>query len=126
MLRTSTKICKQIRPKILLGTDSTVTDTQDRSTVTAEGDSLVALPGGSPRWPVLLVSVTFTSQATELLACRGQTTQLTVLVHRVAEPVDPGVIADGIVSHINKDNLEVFVGTILCSDKNRGISTEQV
>jgi hypothetical protein len=36
-----------------------------------------------------------------------------VLVHRLAQPVDPWVIADGIVSHIHKDDLKVLVGAIL-------------
>jgi hypothetical protein len=36
-----------------------------------------------------------------------------VLVHRLAQPIDPWVIADAIVSHIHKDNLKVLVGAIL-------------
>jgi len=54
------------------------------STVAAEGEGLVALPGGPPRRPVLVVSVALATQTTELLACRGETTELTVLVHRIA------------------------------------------
>ena len=45
-----------------------------------------------------MVAGTLSTQTTELLASRGETTQLTVLVHRVAEPVDPWVVADSIVS----------------------------
>ena len=83
------------------------------STVAAEGEGLVALPGGSPRGPVLVVPVTLATQATVLLACRGETTELTVLVHSLAKPVDPWVVADGTVSHINQDDLKVLVGAIL-------------
>jgi hypothetical protein len=36
-----------------------------------------------------------------------------VLVHILAQPVDPWVIANGIVGHINKDDLKVLVGAIL-------------
>jgi hypothetical protein len=90
------------------------------STVAAEGEGLVALPGGSPWGPILLVCVTLATQTTELLASRGETTELTMLVHRLAQPVDPWVIADSIVSHIHKDNLKVLVGAILLlGDKGR-------
>lgn len=53
----------------------------------------------------------FTSR--HLAASRGEAAELAVLVHRVAEPVDPGVVAHGLVLHIHKDNLEVFVRGIL-------------
>ena len=84
------------------------------STVAAEGEGLVALPGGSPGWPVLVVGVALAAQATVLLASRGEATELAVLVHILAQPVDPGVVADSSVGNINKDDLKVFVGTILC------------
>ena len=84
------------------------------STVAAEGEGLVALPGGSPGGPVLVVGVALAAQATVLLASRGEATELAVLVHILAQPVDPGVVADGSVGNINKDDLKVFVGTILC------------
>ena len=54
------------------------------STVAAEGEGLVALPGGPPRGPVLVVCVALASQTTVLLACRGETTELAVLVHILA------------------------------------------
>ena len=71
----------------MLGTSSTVTVSKPRtscSAVAAEGEGLVALPGGSPGGPVLVVGVALAAQATELLACGGEATELTVLVHGVA------------------------------------------
>jgi hypothetical protein len=64
-----------------------------------------------------VVAGTLSAQTTELLASRGETTQLTVLVHRVAEPVDPWVVADGTVCNVNKDDLKVLVGGILHCEK---------
>jgi hypothetical protein len=71
-----------------------------------------------------VVAGTLSTETTELLASRGETTQLTVLVHRVAEPVDPWVVADSIVCNINKDDLKVLVGGILHCEKlaNKRIS----
>jgi len=71
---------------VLLGTSSTVTVSKHptSSAVAAEGEGLVALPGGSPGGPVLVVGVALAAQATELLACGGEATELTVLVHGVA------------------------------------------
>jgi hypothetical protein len=64
-----------------------------------------------------VVAGTLSAQTTELLASRGETTQLTVLVHRVAEPVDPWVVADSAVCNVNKDDLKVLVGGILRCEK---------
>ena len=64
-----------------------------------------------------MVAVTLATQTTEFLSCRGETTQLTVLVHRLAEPVDPWVVADSTVSNINKDDLKVLVGRVLQNKK---------
>jgi hypothetical protein len=61
-----------------------------------------------------VVPGTLATQATELLASRCETTKLTVLVHRVAEPVDPWVVADSIVSNIHEYHLKVLVGRVLC------------
>jgi hypothetical protein len=82
-------------------------------TVATKRDGLVALPGGPAGRSGLVVSVAFAAQATVLLASRGEATELTVLVHRLAEPVDPWVIADSAVSNIHKDDLKVLVGGVL-------------
>lgn len=48
-----------------------------------------------------------------LLASGGKTTGLTVLVNRVADPVVSGAVADSSVGGVDKDDLEVLVGSIL-------------
>jgi hypothetical protein len=48
-----------------------------------------------------------------LLANGSKTTSFTVLVNRVDDPVDASITTDGLVVGINKDNLEVLVGSIL-------------
>jgi hypothetical protein len=48
-----------------------------------------------------------------LLANGGKTTSFTVLVNGVDDPVDASITTDGLVVGINKDNLEVLVGSIL-------------
>jgi hypothetical protein len=97
--------------EVLLGRGSGIQ--AQSSTVAAEGEGLVALPGGSPGGPVLLVGVALAAQTTVLLASGGEATELAVLVHILAQPVDPGVVADGSVGNINKDDLKVLVGAIL-------------
>lgn len=52
-------------------------------------------------------------EATVFLSGGGQAAQLTVLVHRVADPVNTGVVADGLVGGVHKDNLKVLVHSIL-------------
>jgi hypothetical protein len=50
---------------------------------------------------------------TGLLAGGGKTASLTVLVHRVDDPVDAGVTADGLVLRVDEDDLVVLVGGVL-------------
>jgi hypothetical protein len=96
------------------------------STVAAEGEGLVALPGSSPGGPVLVVGGALAAQATVLLASRGEATELTVFVHTIAQPVDPWVIADGIVGNIDKDDLKVLVGTILCWQNDKALAQNRL
>ncbi len=58
-------------------------------------------------------AVTLDSKTTVLSAGRGEASSLTVLVHRVDDPVDARIVSDGDVLRINKDDLEVLVGRIL-------------
>jgi hypothetical protein len=53
------------------------------------------------------------SVAAVLLANGGKTTSLAVLVDRVDDPVDAGIATDSLVGGIDKDDLEVLVGSIL-------------
>ena len=60
-----------------------------------------------------MVSVTLSTKTTILLSLRGEPSQFSVLVHWVADPVDPRIISDGIVCRVHKDNLVVLVGRVL-------------
>lgn len=48
-----------------------------------------------------------------LLSSSGETSRLSVLVHGVADPVDSGIVSDGNVGRIDKNDLEVLVGGVL-------------
>jgi hypothetical protein len=52
----------------------------------------VLSPGGALAGPSLVVQVALAAQTTVLLPSTGQTAQLTVLVHRVADPVGTSVL----------------------------------
>ena len=58
-------------------------------------------------------AVSLHSQPTMLLAGRCESSPLTVLVHRVYNPVDARVIADAYVRRIDKYHFEVLIGRIL-------------
>jgi hypothetical protein len=52
-------------------------------------------------------------QTSALLARRCQATRLTMLVHRIADPVDARIAADSLVVWIYEDDFKVFVRGIL-------------
>jgi len=52
-------------------------------------------------------------ETTELLTGTGKSTQLTVLVDRVADPVDTGIVTDSLVCGVNKNDLEILVYRVL-------------
>jgi hypothetical protein len=58
-------------------------------------------------------AVALDAKTTVLAASGGKTTSLSVLVDRVNDPVDSGVVADSEVLGIDKDDLVVLVGGIL-------------
>ena len=47
------------------------------------------------------------------LSGSGESAKLAVLVNRVADPVDPSVVANGVVGRVDQDHLEVLVHSIL-------------
>lgn len=86
----------------------------DRLSVASEGESVSSLPGSSPGATNALVGeVTSLEHTTVVATSGGETTELTVLVSGVADPVDLGVVSDGIVRRIDKNDLVVLVGGIL-------------
>ena len=72
----------------------------------------MSLPGLSATGSGVVVLVT-TAETTGLLASGGKTTGLAVLVDGVDDPVDAGVLADGLVLGVNEDDLVVLVGGVL-------------
>ena len=83
-------------------------------TVSAHTLGVVALPLGSVGTTNGVVgSVTLDTKTTVLLASRGETTALSVLVDRIDNPVDARIVSDSSVVRIDKDNFEVLVGSIL-------------
>ena len=58
-------------------------------------------------------AVTLHSETTVLAASRCQTSSLSVLVHRVHNPVDTRIVSDRDMLGIDQDNFVVFVGSIL-------------
>eukprot|EP00954_Amorphochlora_amoebiformis_P026174 1377665-Amorphochlora_amoeboformis.AAC.1 len=74
-------------------------------TVAAQAESVVALPASMAGRTVLGVG-----EATRA-ASSGEGRP--VLVHGVDDPVDPGVMADGVVMGVDKDDLKVLVGGVL-------------
>ena len=58
-------------------------------------------------------AVTLDSQTSVVLSSRSQASSFTVLVNRVDNPVNAGIVSDGNVGRIDKNNLEVLVGRVL-------------
>lgn len=83
-----------------------------RLPVAPQGQGVLALPGLSAASGGVVVLVTLVD-TTGLLAGGGKTASLTVLVHRVDDPVDAGVTADGLVLRVDEDDLVVLVGGVL-------------
>ena len=48
-----------------------------------------------------------------LLSSGGETTEFSVLVHWLGDPVDAGIAADGLVLWVDEDDLVVLVGGVL-------------
>jgi len=57
--------------------------------------------------------VALNSETSAGFTCRSNSSQFSVLLVRVGNPVDSGVVADGVVGGIGKDDLKVFVGSVL-------------
>lgn len=83
------------------------------SSVALERQGVVALPCGTDGWTSLGVQMTSAAKTTVLLSSGSQSTQLTVLVYRVHNPVDAGILADDGVLGIHQDNFEILVGRVL-------------
>lgn len=72
----------------------------------------MALPGLSAASAGLVVAVALVETA-GALAGGGEATGFAVLVDGVDDPVDTGVLADGLVLGVDEDDLVVLVGRVL-------------
>lgn len=72
----------------------------------------MSLPGLSAAGAGLVVAVALVETA-GLLAGGGEAAGLAVLVDGVDDPVDAGILADGLVLGVDEDDLVVLVGRVL-------------
>merc|ERR1712002_865486 len=81
--------------------------------VTSEAGEVVFLPVGTAgRSDDLVVSVSL-AHSTVLLSSCGESTEFSVFVDGLAQPVESWVGADAFVGGVNHDYFEVFVGGVL-------------
>merc|ERR1719181_407156 len=86
---------------------------QMRLTVTLQRQHLATLPVRTSGWAFLVGAMALGAQPTVGPACRSHSTELAVLHHRFADPVDARVATDALVRHIDHDDLEILEGGIL-------------
>ena len=71
------------------------------------------LLSGSSGWSDTMGSVTLHSKTSVFLTSSGKSSELSSVVLLGNDPVDSWVLSDGVVSWVNEDDLEVFIGGIL-------------
>ena len=75
--------------------------------------SVAALPASTSRAADRFAVAMTLAETTRLARSRGQTTHLAMLHHRLAQPLNVGVVADRSVERINTDHFEVLVRRVL-------------
>jgi len=83
---------------------------KEKLTVTTETEGVVPFPCG--RFWSVVVTAAFSETAVPF-SNAGETASLPSLVHRLGDPVDPGIAANGLVTGVNEDDLVIFVYAIL-------------
>jgi len=81
--------------------------------LSSESESVSSLPGGvggATDGVGVLVTLADTSG---VLASGGEASHFPVLVHALGDPLELGVVADGVVVGVDEDDLEVLVGGVL-------------
>mmetsp|Transcript_13573 Transcript_13573/g.22410 ORF Transcript_13573/g.22410 Transcript_13573/m.22410 type:complete len:224 (-) Transcript_13573:43-714(-) len=84
------------------------------SAVTAEAHEGVAAIHSTVAGAELGGTLSLLQETTSLASCSGEASQLTVLHHGLADPVDARVVADDSVEGIHHDHLVPLVNGILC------------
>jgi len=87
--------------------------TTARLTVPLEADALAPLVGGTLGRAKLGRALALAGKTTGLAARGGEPAELPVLVRRVADPVDPRVVADGRVERVHHNHFEPLVHGVL-------------
>ena len=70
-------------------------------------------PVGSGRGSLASGLVALLAESSVLLTGRGQAAELSLVLLLRDDPVDPGVVLDGVVGGVDEDDLEEFVGGVL-------------
>jgi hypothetical protein len=81
--------------------------------LTANAEGVSTLPVGTSRSTSCLVEVDSLAQSTALATSRSQSTQFTVLVNRLSDPLSVRIVANCRMVRINKDDLVELVDGIL-------------
>lgn len=81
--------------------------------ISAQRNAVVMAPGCSARRTSLRVKMSLALQSSVLPACSRQSTQFTVLVYRVTDPVNACVVANSLVSRVYKNHFKILVDGIL-------------
>jgi hypothetical protein len=83
-----------------------------RLSVAPQRQGVVSLPGLSAAGTCVVVAVALV-ETTRLLASGSEATSLAVLVNGVDDPVDAGILANGLVLRVDEDHLVILVGRVL-------------
>ena len=83
------------------------------SPITTQRNTVVILPCGTARRSGLGVQMSLALKTTVFATGCGKSTKLTVLMYRLADPVDTRIITDSSVSRVNKNHLKILVHSVL-------------
>jgi len=81
-------------------------------TESAQGQGVVSLPNSAAGRTLLVVARTTTSQTSGLLSSSGVSAHFSVLVCRIADPVNAGIVTDSVVRRIDADDFIVVIGGV--------------
>ena len=81
--------------------------------VPSEGQGVSSFPVGSPRWSLLVGSVSLVSEATTGPSSGSESSELSVLHGGFGDPVHTRVSSDGLVGGIHEDDFVVLEGGVL-------------
>lgn len=83
------------------------------SSVSSELDDVSPSVVGSPGGSSLGIEMSLNSQTSAGFTCWGDSSVFSVFLVGSSNPVDSGIISDAVMSWVDHDDLEVFVGSVL-------------